>query len=243
MSTANEWLAVIPSRGGSRGIPEKNVRSFLGKPLLVWTLEAARDSGVLQRILLSTDDEGTATIARASGFDVPFLRPASLAQDITPTAPVIRHAVEWLQKNRNWRPDFVMVLEPTSPGRQPFHIHEAAELLVNSGADTVASITEVPHHFSPAKVFDLREDGRIIGVGGTHPRNMVHRRQDLPTHYAFDGLIFACKTELVLSNPPTLWGKEVLGYVVDPKYAVDLDRPEDWAPAEAKLKTILLGDD
>jgi len=232
-------LGIIPSRGGSKAIPRKNIKEFLAKPLLAWTIEVAKESGVFDRLILSTEDEEIAQIGRAYGAEVPFLRPSELAQDATPTAPVVRHAIEWLKDDGGWIPQFVMVLEPTSPGRRAFHIREATALLQRGGGDSVASISEVPHHYVPTKLLKLNSDGIIAGIDGTHVRNMVHRRQDLPQYYGFNGLIYASKAELVMTESPTLWGEKVVGYVVDSKYSVDLDRPEDWAPAEAKLRDIL----
>ncbi len=233
-------LGLIPARGGSKSIPRKNARKFLGKPLLAWTVEVAVKSNVFERVLLSTDDAEIAEIGRSFGADVPFVRPPELAQDTTLTVPVVRHAVEWLISRESWKPDYVVVLEPTAPGRRIFHIREAADLLIEGDADSVASVSEVPHHCVPPKVLELHDDGSISGLGGVHPRDMVHRRQDLPIHYTFDGIVFSCRTELVLSNPPTLWGEKVLGYVVDSRYSVDIDRPEDWAVAESKLQQIFL---
>jgi CMP-N,N'-diacetyllegionaminic acid synthase len=236
-------LGIIPSRGGSKTIPRKNIKEFLGKPLLVWTIEVAKESKVFDRLILSTEDEEIAETGRVFGAEVPFLRPPELAQDATPTAPVVRHAVEWLRVHNGWTPEFVMVLEPTSPGRRAFHLREATALLQTSGGDSVASISEVPHHYAPVKLLKLHGDGMIHGIDGTPVRNMIHRRQDLPPYYGFDGLLYACKAELLMTEPPTLWGEKVIGYVVDSKYSVDLDRPEDWAAAEAKLREILCGEE
>jgi CMP-N-acetylneuraminic acid synthetase len=232
-------LGIIPSRGGSKTIPRKNIKEFLGKPLLAWTIEVAKESRVFDRLILSTEDEEIAQTGRACGAEVPFLRPQELARDATPTAPVVRHTIEWLSIHEGWVPQFVMVLEPTSPGRRAFHIREAAALLETSGGDSIASISEVPHHYVPIKLLKLGEDGMINGIDGTPVRNMIHRRQELPQYYGFDGLIYACKTELIMMDPPTVWGERVVGYIVDPKYSVDLDQPEDWAPAEAKLRSFL----
>lgn len=237
------WIAIIPARSGSKGIARKNVREFLGKPLLAWTIESARASDVLSRVIVSTDDPEIARIGSACGAEAPFLRPPELALDHTPTAPVVRHAIEWIKDHRQQVPDGVMVLEPTSPGRRPFHIHEAAALLEASLAESVASISEVPHHYAPSKALERRSDGTIIGAWGVRVRDMVHRRQELPVHYALNGLIFACKTALVMEDPPTLWGERVMGYRVDPAYAVDIDRPEDWAAAEAALRSLLISDE
>jgi len=235
-----KMITVIPARGNSKGILRKNSRQFLGKPLVAWTIEAARESAVFDRVIVSTEDEEIARIGRAFGAEVPYLRPRELSEDTTPTAPVVRDTLEWLRNYDRWSPDFVMVLEPTSPGRRPFHLREAANVLQRSGADSVASVSEVPHHYVPSKVLKVQSDGTFRGFDETHPRDMIHRRQDLPKYYALNGLIFSCKTEWVLMDPPTLWGEKVLAYLVDPKYTLDLDRPEDWAPAETRLQQILL---
>ena len=232
-------LAVIPARAGSKGIPQKNIREFLGKPLITWTIESALQSGLFDRVVVTTDDEETARIAKACGAEAPFLRPGELAQDATPTAPVVLHAIEWLRSHENWVPDLVMVLEPTSPGRRPFHIREAVALLAESGADSVASVSEVPHHFVPPKVLTLERDGTMQGVSGTAIKEMIHRRQDLPKYYALNGILFACRTGCILQDPPSLWGNRVTGYVVDPRYSLDLDKPEDWTFAETRLQRIL----
>lgn len=233
------FLALIPARGGSKGIPGKNIRPFLGRPLLAWTAEVARSSGVFDRVILSTEEPEIAEIGRSLGLEVPFLRPAELATDTAPTSAVVRHAVQWLAERESWKPRWVMVLEPTSPARRAVHIVEAAALLERSGADSLASVSEVPHHYVTPKVLELRADGSLVGAEGLALKDMVHRRQELPKQYALNGLLYACKAECVLKDPPSLWGERVVGYVVDSRYAVDLDRPEDWGPAEARVRDIL----
>ncbi|MBI5526045.1 MAG: acylneuraminate cytidylyltransferase family protein [Deltaproteobacteria bacterium] len=233
-------LAVVPARGGSKGIPRKNIAPFLGKPLISWTIEAALESGAAGRLIVSTDDPEIAAVARSLGAEVPFIRPAELAQDATPTAPVVRHALDWVIAD-GFRPDFVMVLEPTSPARRAFHIREAAQLLRTSGADSVASVSRVPHHYVPSKVLTVNGDGTLTGVSGQPIGSMVHRRQDLPAAYAMNGLIFSCRAECLLADPPSLWGARVQAYVVDSKYAIDLDDPDDWPVAELRVRRILEG--
>ena len=232
-------LAVIPARGGSKGVPRKNIKPFAGKPLLAWTIEAAQESGVFARIMLTTEDEEIAQLGKRYGAEVPFLRPQELALDATPTAPVVRHTVEWLRDHDAWQPEWVMVLEPTSPCRRPFHLQEAARALSTGRADSLASVSVVPHHYAPDKLLKVHVDGTITGLSGVPIRDMVHRRQDLATHYAFNGLLFACKTDLVLRDPPALWGEQVMAYVVDPKYSIDLDQPQDWAAAEGRFQWLI----
>lgn len=230
---------MIPARGGSKSVSRKNVKDFLGKPLLAWTIEVALESGVFERVILSTDDEAIGKIGQAYGAEVPFLRPQELAEDSSLTAPVIRHGIEWLERHENWVPDFVLVLEPTSPGRRSYHIRESGSLLLESGADSLASVSELPHHYNPDKVLKVHSDGTITGIDGTHVRDMVHRRQELPTYYAFNGIIFACKTAVVLANQTTLWGDKIVAYLVDQKYNLDIDSPNDWIVAEAQMRKIL----
>lgn len=238
MQKRPSFLAVIPARGGSKSVPRKNTKEFLGKPLLAWTVEVARESGLFDRVILSTEDKKIAETGQAYGAEVPFLRPMELAEDTTLTGPVIRHAVEWLKCHEAWVPDYVMVLEPTSPARKAFHLLESANLIVESGAESVVSISELPHHYNPTKILTLHNDRTISGFDGTHIKDMVHRRQDLPTYYAFCGIVFGCKTSVLLPEPFTLWGRHIVGYVVDKRYALDIDSPEDWVIAETRMRDI-----
>jgi len=226
-------LGLVPARGGSLGIPRKNVRPFLGRPLLAWSVDAGVGSGVLERVVVSTEDAEIAGIARAAGAEV-VDRQVELAGDEVSTAAVVRHALETL----GWDFEAVVILEPTSPLRRPEHVREAVALLAD--ADSVASVSEVPHHHVPSKLLRFRDDGTIEGIGGVHPRDMTHRRQDLPVVYAFDGNVFACRAEVVrVSEPPTIWGERVRGMHLDARYSVDLDRPDAWQPAEARMRELL----
>jgi len=215
-------LALIPARGGSKGISRKNARPFRGKPLVVWAVEAALASGVCDRIVVSTDDDEIELLARAAGAEV-VRRPPEVAADEVSTAEVARHALDALRE----RPDHVLVLEPTSPARSPEHVREAAALLMRDQAESIASVSEVPHHYVPSKSLQLGEDGTVVGVDGTSVARMTHRRQDLETVYAFNGIVFGCRGELLRRDPPTLWGDCVVAQVLDSRFAIDLDRPED----------------
>ncbi len=232
-------LGVIPARSGSKEIPRKNIKPFLGRPLLCWTVETAKQSEMFDRLIVSTDDDDIASIAKLAGAEVPFRRPRELAEDTTPTAPVIRHAVEWVRDHDHWLPGLIFVLEPTAPSRQVWHIREAAQLLERGDGDSLASVSRVPQHYVPGKQLQLCADGTLIGLDGTSVQAMVHRRQDLPPSYAFNGLIFACKTAIVLQDPPSVWGNTVLAYVVDSKYAVDIDSSDDWVIAEGRCRHLL----
>lgn len=238
-SRDDKILAVIPVRGGSKGIPGKNIKSFCGRPLLEWTVEVALGSKMFHRVIVSTDDEQIASVGRASGVDVPFLRPAALASDQAGTAGVIAHTLQFMKDEQAEEYDYVCVLEATSPGRRIEHIREAMIMLVESGADSLAGISVVPHHYVPEKCLTRSGEGLISGLDGRPVADMRHRRQDLEVCYAFNGLIWACRTRLLFQPEPTLWGTRVLGYEVPNIYAIDLDEPDDWPIAEAQMRTIL----
>jgi CMP-N-acetylneuraminic acid synthetase len=236
---AKKILGVITARGGSKGIPGKNIKPLLGKPLIAYTIEAAQKSGVLDRLILSTDDPAIAETAKKYGCAAPFRRPKELAQDSTPHLPVIQHAVQWLKENENYQPDYVMILQPTSPLRQPFHIKEAAELIKKTAADSVLSVAEIPENFSPHKAMIVGEDGFLKLFNGEPVRKRIPRRQDLSRAYWSVGLIYLFKTGLLFNSAePNLYGNQVLPYVVDTKYRIDINVPEDWAAAERALKLL-----
>ena len=130
-------LGVITARGGSKGIPGKNIKLLCGKPLIAYTIEAAKKSGALDRLILSTDDPTIAQVAKSFGCEVPFMRPPELAKDHVSHLPVMQHAVQWLSNKEGYKPEYVMILQPTSPLRQPFHIKETVDLILETDADSV----------------------------------------------------------------------------------------------------------
>lgn len=138
-------------------------------------------------------------------------------------------------------PNYVAVLEPTSPGRRAFHIDEAIQILRERKVDSVASVSGVPHHYVPEKVLLMDKDGHLSGLQGSHPDHMIHLRQLASRYFAFDGIFFGCRAELPLADEPTLWGENVVGYEVEPKYVMDIDTQDDWDLAEVKFKWIQRG--
>jgi len=228
-------LGIVTARGGSKGIPGKNVKPLLGKPLIFYTIAAAQRSEVFDRLILSTDDADIAEVAKRYGCEVPFIRPKELAKDNTAHLPVIRHAVEWLKEREGYKPDYVMILQPTSPLRQPFHIKDAVALL-DAGADTVLSVSKIPKQFSPYKGMVIRDDGFMELINGDPVRNRAIRRQDLKDAYWSVGAIYLFKTDLLFEGKdPHFYGKRVAPYTIETKYIVDIDEPEDWEVAEKAL--------
>lgn len=232
-------LGIIPARGGSKSIPRKNIKSFCGKPLIAWAIETLRQSGVIDRIVVSTDDAEIAEVAKKYGAEVPFVRPAEFAEDTAPTLPVLQHAVTWLKENEGYKPDYVLLLEPTSPSKRPFHVKDAVKMLVESGADSVISVAEVPGVLNPHWQIRVADDGRTELFTGEPFKKVIRRRQDLPKTYCRNSSIYAFRPELLFSDDPSFYGEDVRAYVTDSKYAFDIDTPEDWEFAERQFKRIL----
>ncbi len=226
-------LGIIPARGGSKGVPRKNIRELLGKPLLAYTVECALKSTRLSCVVLSTDDKEIAAIGRGLGADVPFLRPAELADDAAPTYPVVMHAVQYLEGHgRSF--DAVCLLQPTNPLRQPADIDACIELLENTGADSVISVLPVPHQYNPRWVYLKNGEGDLVlSTGESAP---IARRQDLPAAFHRDGSVYVTRTE-ALRRDGNLYGTHVRGYLIDRERSVNIDTPEDWDIAERMLLT------
>jgi CMP-N-acetylneuraminic acid synthetase len=207
-----------------------------GKPLLAYTIETARRSEALDRVILSTEDEAIAAAGRDLGCDVPFMRPLDLAHDETPHLPVIQHATRWMQERINYQPDAVMILQPTSPLRTGEDIAAAVALLDRSGADSVLSVNEVPAHTHPMRTLRVDSSGNaVLFVSGEPVRNRINRRQDLPPAWVMNGAIYACRTPLLFGAQPSLFGNRVIAYRMPPERSISIDDLEDWAAAERAL--------
>ena len=230
-------LGVITARSGSKGVPGKNTKLLAGKPLIRYTIDAARESGVFDRLIVSTDDPEAARIARDDGCEVPFTRPAHLATDDTPHLPVMQHAVEWLRDHEGYCPDWVMILLPTSPLRQARHIRESIELALDAGADSVVGVDEVRDHLNPMRTVKVDHDGWArMFVGDLPVKRRPGRRQDMPRAWVLNGAIYLFRTA-VLFDPvePSLYGDKVAAYRMTPPHGFNIDDMEDWATAERLL--------
>ena len=231
-------LGIITARGGSKGIPGKNLKLLAGKPLLAYTVETARRSGALDRVILSTEDEAIAKAGRDLGCDVPFMRPLDLAHDDTPHLPVIQHATRWMQERINYQPDAVMILQPTSPLRTGEDIAASIELLARSGADSVLSVNEMPVHTHPMRALRLDHAGNaVLFVSGEPVRKRINRRQDLPQAWVMNGAIYACRTRVLFAAEPSLYGNRVVAYRMPAARSISIDDLEDWAAAERAVSS------
>ena len=231
MSGKPEVLALIPARGGSKSIPGKNIRLFAGHPLLAYSVAAARQATRVTRVIVSTDDEQIAAVARDYGAETPFLRPGELARDETPDLPVFEHALAWLSAEEGFRPDVVVQLRPTSPVRPPDCVDQAVStLLAHPKADSVRGV--VPAGQNPYKMWRIAHDGQMHPLlEGEFDEAYNMPRQQLPATYWQTGHIDAIRTRTILEKR-SMSGATILPLLLDPRYTVDIDNPRDWERAE-----------
>lgn len=232
-------LGVITARGGSKGIPRKNIKDLKGQPLIAYTIKAAQESGVFDRVILSTDDAEIAEVAKRYGVEVPFMRPAELAQDNTPHLPVMQHAVSWLKENENYNPDLVAILQPTAPLRQSWHLKEALDLMLKLQADSVVGVVEIPSHFSPYWAITRDENGLGWLFTGDPMRKRIPRRQSFPKKtYTNNGALYIFRTSLLMNMvEPSFYGERVAIYPMEEKHSINIDSVEDWYLVERALES------
>ena len=229
-----EILAIIPARGGSKGIPRKNIRSFAGYPLIAWSIAAGKQSKMVTRVIVSTDDEEIASAAREYGAEVPFLRPVELAQDNTLDLPVFEQALKWLEEIEEYKPEMVVQLRPTSPIRPRDCVDDAISILLqHPRADCVRGV--VPAGQNPHKMWRIsKPDGPMTPLlevpGIAEPYNAP--RQILPPIYWQTGHIDAIRASSI-SRKRSLTGNKIYPLIIDPRYTVDIDNLSDWAKYEA----------
>src|SRR6266849_4081423 len=199
-------LGLIPARGGSRGIPRKNIRPLGGRPLLEYTAECALAARRLGRVVLSTEDAEIAAVGRRCGVDVPFVRPVELAQDATSTLPVLVHALSALEAAGD-RFDAVCVLQPTTPLRAPGEIDACIGLLERSGADAVMTVRRVPDEYNPHWAYERDDAGYLRLVTGA--LTPLPRRQELPPAFHRDGSVYVTRRDVIM-DWHSLYGDRVL---------------------------------
>lgn len=224
-------VAVIPARGGSKGIPRKNLVRIAGRPLIAYAIEAARNAASVDRVLISTDDSEIADVARELGAEVPFLRPPELADDTAPMLGVLRHALGWLE-SKGVAVEALVLLQPTSPLRTARHVEEAIALFRSAPTSSVVSVVEVPHQFNPVSVMKLSAQGTLAPFFGDQV--VATRRQDKPKAYARNGpVVLVCHPDTLRSGE--LYGASCLPYLMSEKDSLDIDTPQDLLLAEQAL--------
>jgi CMP-N-acetylneuraminic acid synthetase len=227
-------LGLVMARGGSKGVPGKNIKPLLGKPLVSYTIDNAKESKYIDRLVLSTDDPRIAEIGKQYGCEVPFIRPKELALDDTKDYPVFTHALEWLRENENWKPDLIVHLKPTYPFREPAEIDKGIEMLAgNPKADSVWTVAKPP--VPPYKIFSLKEDGflsPILTIAG-EKEAFNWGRQKFPVTYGHYGRVDVTRYETVM-NKKSICGENILPFILEEGIA-DINEPLDWEFAEFLL--------
>jgi CMP-N,N'-diacetyllegionaminic acid synthase len=228
-----EIIGIIPARGGSKGIPKKNIYPLCGKPLIAYTIEAAKRSRYLTRTILTSDSEEIIRVALQYSLEAPFVRPKELARDDTPALPVITHAVNWLEQKESYRPDFIVLLQPTSPLRDSKHIDEALGRLVKSDADSIVSVIRVPHNYNPYSVMRLEKGYLKPWLEYDELNNM---RQRKPVFLARNGAAIYAFTYECLMRKRSLYGDKILAYEMSREASVDIDDIFDLKICEMLLR-------
>ena len=223
-------VAVVPARGGSKGIPRKNVVDLAGRPLLAYTADAALGSGVLDRALLSTDDPTIAAVGADLGLEVPGLRPAALAQDDTPMIDVLQHTLAVL-RGEQCEPEALVLLQPTSPLRSAAHIRNAVATFRAENPASLVSVTRVPHRFGPNALM-RQVDGALLPLGSDHG---PLRRQEKPILFARNGPSVLIVRPAVLDTG-RLYGDPTIGFEMREIESLDIDEPEDLQLADFLLR-------
>ena len=227
-------LALIPARGGSKGIPRKNIKDFAGFPLIAWSVAAGLQAKGVSRVIVSTDDAEIAAVARECGAETPFLRPAEFAQDRTTDFPVFEHALKWLEEIEGYKPEIVVQLRPTSPIRPKDMVDQAVGILVQRPeADSVRGVVPAaqnPHKMWRFNGYDMPMNPLLDVAGIAEPYNAP--RQVLPPVYWQTGHIDAIRATTI-SRKHSMTGDVVYPLVIDPRYTVDIDTPADWEKYQA----------
>jgi N-acylneuraminate cytidylyltransferase len=238
MNADKNVIALIPARGGSKGVPRKNLRSLAGKPLVAHSIERALESGTVTKTVCSTDDEEIAGVARDCGAEVPFLRPPELASDTATDADYAIHAVSWLEENQEWVADFLVILWPTCPLRSSQHIDEAVDLLSkHPDADSVVSV--ITPAKSPYKMWRMTDQKFLVPLLTSEVfEQYAGPRQRLPKVLAPNGYVHVVRASTLLRSGSIL-GMKVLPYEMNARHCIDIDTEEDFEVAEAAIRKSL----
>ncbi len=229
-----KYLAIIPARGGSKGIPKKNLCLLNGMPLIYHTINAAISSKFIEKTILSTDSQEIADVGSKYGAEVPFLRPEDYAKDSSPTIDTVLHTIKWLEENLSYEADAVILLQPTSPLRTVFHIDEAINIFNKKQPDTLVSIVEVPHNYSPDKL--LRFDKNIMRSFENENSHTIKPRQDMPKLYARNGPAILIFNIDFIKKEKSFYSGNTLPYLMKKEVSIDIDDKSDLLLAELILK-------
>jgi CMP-N,N'-diacetyllegionaminic acid synthase len=228
-------LGLIPARGGSKGVPKKNIKLLGRLPLIEYTINSAKESKFLTQIVVSTEDEEIGIAAEVAGYKPPFVRPIEFALDTSTSLEVVQHAIAYFESQSVFF-DAVCLLQPTTPFREKGFLDKAIENFIVSKADSLVSVLEIPHEFNPHWAFEEAEKGLLeISTGD---KKIISRRQDLPKAFHRDGSVYITKTEVIKNG--SLYGNSIAYIENNPKLHVNIDTMKDWERAEKLLNQIHL---
>ncbi len=233
MKDRDKIIAVITARGGSRGVPGKNIKDLGGKPLIAYSIEVAKKSNLISHLIVSTDDEEIANIAKGYGADIPFMRPTELSSDTAGHVEVMQHAVGFMEEKLAITFDHIVILQPTSPFRLVEDIDETLRILMESDADSGVSMMELEGDH-PVKIKKM-DGNRVLPYCVSESEGV--RRQDLPKAYKRSSAVYAVKRD-ILMNQGMIFGDDVVGHVVPGERSIDIDTEYDWLRAEYMLKKL-----
>ncbi|NJC26105.1 acylneuraminate cytidylyltransferase family protein [Neolewinella antarctica] len=236
-ATKPEILAIVPARGGSKGLPGKNTMKLAGHPLIAYSIKAGLDAVNVTRVIVSTDSEEIAAVALEYGAEVPFLRPPELAGDRSLDIDFWQHALNWLAENEDYRPDYVVQLRPTSPIRHPNLIDVCIDRVISTKADSLRVVTPAPA--TPYKMWRVNDNATrmepLLTLDNVEePFNQL--RQTLPVVYWQIGTLDVIRTSLI-TDRGVLSGDHIIPYIVEGDYAVDIDQQEDFEHAQLIIET------
>jgi len=226
-------LAIIPARGGSKGVPGKNIKLLGRKPLVAYSIHAAHQAQYLSKTILSSEDSEIISVAQSLGLEAPFVRPLELATDIASSIVVVQHAVEYFENKGDFF-DAVCLLQPTAPFREKGFIDQAIQKFIQEEADALVSVLPVPHEFNPHWVFEPSDNGLLQIATGE--KEIIKRRQDLPKAYFRDGSIYITKVSEIKKG--SFYGEKLSYLESNPDFYVNIDTPLDWIKAEEKLHVV-----
>jgi CMP-N,N'-diacetyllegionaminic acid synthase len=231
LSMKPKIIAIIPARGGSKGLPGKNVRELNGKPLIYYTIREALESKFLDRIIVSTEDKEIMELARAYGAEV-IIRPVELAMDDTPSLPVFQHTIQYLEEVKDYHPDVIVILQPTSPLRTVDDIDGAIRKFLETDCDSVVSVCKVEH--PPHWTYFLKGDRLEPVIKGGEK---ITRRQDAPEVYRSSGAVYVTHRDVIMKQN-RIWGNDTRAFIIPPERSIDIDTEVDLKVAEVLIKEM-----
>jgi len=226
-------LGIIPARGDSKRIPRKNIADVAGKPLISYTIQAAKESSVLDACIVSTDDQEIATLATSLGADVPFLRPSEYARDDSQDIEYVQHALAWLKEHRDWQPEIIVLLPPDVPLRTGNDIDQVVHFLIEQDLDSVRTLSGPILH-PPCKAMWTMKDTEKQLIDPLFPQFVGIPRQKIPEYYISVAMVYATRSQFIEEG--TIWGPRIGGFLIEKERCIEIDEPEQLRQADAMLR-------